>query len=54
MLPKNSKKKLSRLLGEIAIKASDAELEQVGLSIVRYVLVSESKKVVGLENERSN
>jgi len=50
MLSKNSKKKLSKLLGEIAIKASEVELEQIGLSIVRYVLVKESSRKK-LQNE---
>jgi hypothetical protein len=44
MLPKNSKNKLSKLLGKVAISASDAELEQIGLSIVRFVLISEANK----------
>lgn len=54
MLPKNSKNKLNKLLGRIAITASDVELEQVGLSIVRYVLISESKKAKEMQNERSS
>lgn len=54
MLSKNSKKRLSKLLGQIAITASETELEQIGLSIVRYVLVNESNKVTELQNEHSS